>query len=171
MLHWPQLTESRPGDMFATMANTVGLTIQNMTGLDPQHVAWVIEYVKDFKPRRASTVVGWSPDGAYAVRDKPEVQAAVYRILQHRLDDSHIDAAWALSEAADNHYLAREAGNISASNTALGLVMKHRAVNAFAADEVHIATSQEITDRLARGRKRMNQQNQSTDDAEEVSFF
>ena len=141
------------------------LSVKDLTGLSPKHANFVIEYAKDFSARRAAEASGFSPDSGYAIRDRDDVRAAIERVLGARLEASHIDAEWVLMEAVDNHMIARQAGNISASNTALTLVAKHVFVDAFAAEKVEVNSDKEVMDRLLRGRKRAR----GVDD--EVSFL
>lgn len=130
------------------------VTITDLTGLKPQEANFVIEYCKDFSPRRAAEASGYAPDSGYQVKERPNVAAAIQNVLAQRLEASHIDAEWVLMEAVDNHMIARQSGNISASNTALNLVAKHVFVDAFAAEKVEVSSDKEIMDRLMRGRKR-----------------
>ena len=80
----------------------------------------------------------------------------------------NIDAEWLLYELVDNHRIARQHGNISASNTALGTIAKHVTVDALAKQKIEIddVTDRELLERLQRGRQRMNK----TDD-EDISFL
>lgn len=136
------------------------ITASDLTGLQPEHINFVIEYTKDFAPRRAAEASGFPPDEGYKLKELPDVAAAIANILNHRLEASHIDAEWVLMEAVDNHMLARQAGNISASNTSLNLVAKHVFVDAFAAEKVEVSGDKEVMERLQRGRKRMNKPDQ-----------
>ena len=68
-------------------------------------------------------------------------------------------AGWLLMELVDNHVIAKQMGNMAASNTALGLIAKHKMVDAFAAEEIVVTTTKEIVERIARGRERMNKDN------------
>lgn len=141
------------------------ITVTELTGLKPQHANFVIEYVKDFAPRRAAEASGYQPDYGSQLLLKDRIKAAINHILSQRLETTHIDAEWVLMEAVDNHLIARQQGNISASNTSLNLVAKHVFVDAFAAEKVNVTDDKDIMERLLRGRKRLNK----TDD--EVSFF
>lgn len=125
-------------------------------GLTPKETAFVIEYSKDFDARRAAAAAGYSPDSGYTIRDKPLVQASLDRILQARLDVSHIDAEWVLMELVDNHLIARATGKLTASNTALQTIAKLAKVDAFAAEKVLVAGDEAVMERLQRARQRMN---------------
>ena len=144
------------------------ITSTELTGLKPQHQCFVIEYVKDFSPRRAAEAAGYQPEYGSHLMLKYYIKAAVNNILAQRLEASHIDAEWVLMESVDNHLIARQRGNISASNTALNLVAKHVLVDAFAADKVQVVDDKEIMERLQRGRERLNKGDKAEDD---VSFF
>ena len=143
---------------------------QELLGLAPKHANFVIEYCKDFHARRAATASGFAPDSGYDLIKRDDVAAAIDNVLAQRLEASHIDAEWALMEAVDNHLIARQSGNISASNTSLGMIMKHNMVDALAADKVEVSSDKEVMERLLRGRKRLGKE--PTNDADsEVSFF
>ena len=144
------------------------ITITDITGLKPKHANFVIEYCKDFDARRAARSSGWQPDSGYEILNREDVAAAIDHILESRLEASHVDAEWVLMEAVDNHLIARQQGNISASNTALGLCAKHKMVDAFAAEKIEVNSDKEIMARLQRGRQRLNEE-ETPDD--EVSFF
>lgn len=142
------------------------LTIEGMTKLKPNEAVFVIEFIKDFDARRAATCAGYVPDSGYAVRDRPHVQEAIAYHLQRRLNSSDIDAEWVMMELVDNHLIARQNGNITASNTALGLLCKHKVVDAFAADKIVTTDNKDIMERLLRGRKRL----QTLNHAETAEF-
>ena len=134
------------------------VTLKDLAGsglTDPKRINFVIEYSKDFDARRAAAVSGFGADYGYKLRDEPDIQEALEQILSYRLDTSHIDAEWLLWELVDNHQIARAAGNISASNSALGTLAKHAMIDAFAAERVEIAGDEAIKERLLRARKRI----------------
>ena len=143
------------------------ITVTHLTGLKPKEANFVIEYCKDFDARRAARSSGYEPDTGYQLLKKEPIAKCIDHILESRLESSHIDAEWVLMEAVDNHLIARQQGNISASNTSLGLVAKHKMVDAFAAEKVEVHSDQEVMDRLMRGRARLKQK----DDDEPVSFM
>lgn len=144
------------------------ITVTDLTGLKPQHANFVIEYVKDFSPRRAAEASGYQPDYGSQLLTKDHIKVAINHILSQRLETTHIDAEWVLMEAVDNHLIARQQGNISSSNTALNMVMKHTFVDALAAEKVEVNSDKEVMERLQRGRKRMNEDEKPGD---EVSFL
>lgn len=121
-------------------------------------------------PRRAATVSGYCAENGYKLLKHEHIAEAIDKILESRLDASHIDAEWVLMEAVDNHMIARQQGNISASNTALGLCAKHKMVDAFAAEKIEVNSDKEVMERLLRGRKRLKD-NTDNDADDEVSFF
>jgi len=144
------------------------ITVTELTGLHPKEANFVIEYCKDFAARRAAEASGYAADTGYSLIKKESIAVAIDKILASRLDASHIDAEWVLMEAVDNHMIARQQGNISASNTALGLCAKHKMVDAFAAEKIEVNSDKDIMERLQRGRKRANG---GEPDDDEVSFF
>ena len=146
--------------------------ISELVELTPKEANFVIEYTKDFDARRAATASGYAPDTGYQMLNKEQIGVAIDRILQQRLDNCHITAEWLLMEAVDNHTIARQNGNISASNTALGLIGKHIHVDAFAKDKVDLTvnTSKEVMERLLRGRRRSSGDDQD-EEPQEVSFL
>jgi hypothetical protein len=116
---------------------------------------FVLEFIKDFSARRAAEASGMHPDEGVELLKDPEVDATLQCILEQRLRHSHITADWVLLELADNHRIARQRGQISASNTALKLIAQHTNVDAFAAQKVDLTDSQSIIDRIKRGRERV----------------
>lgn len=144
------------------------LTIKDLTGLKPQYANFVVEYTKDFAARRAAEASGFSPDTGYQLLQREDIQEAISHVLEQRLDAAAIDAEWVLMEAVDNHMIARQQGNISASNTALNLVAKHVFVDAFAAEKVEVSSDKEVMDRLMRARQRLRGDIPPPDD---VSFL
>ena len=136
--------------------------------LEPKHALFVIEYVKDCATRRAAEAAGYSSDYGYKLLEIPEISAAIDKIFQDRLEANMIDTDWLLYEMVDNHRIARQQGNITASNTALNMVGKHKRVDAFAADKIKVSTDADVMDRLVAARKRLNQADEEQDD---VTFF
>lgn len=145
------------------------ITAGELTGLTPKEANFVIEYCKDFSPRRAAEASGYSADHGYTLRDQFHVTAAIENVLASRLAASHIDAEWLLMEAVDNHLIARQQGKITASNTALNIIGRHKFVDSFAAEKIEMTDDSQVMERLIRGRKRAAAANK--DDGDDVSFF
>ena len=82
-----------------------------------------------------------------------------------------IDADWLLNEMVDNHMIARQQGNITASNTALNMVGKHKRVDAFAADKIKVSTDADVVDRLVAARRRVSEANKPQQEDDDVSFL
>ena len=116
---------------------------------------FVIEYCKDFDAQRASLAAGFTVTYGYELLKNPFVEDSVQAVVANRLESADIDAEWLKMELVDNHRLARHTGKLSASNTALGLLGKHSAVDAFSPERVEITGSEEIRQRLNRARDRM----------------
>ena len=131
----------------------------------------MVEYIKDFAPRRAAEASGYSADYGYRLLEEPEVSNAIEYIIQQRLEVNMIDADWLLNEMVDNHMIARQQGNITASNTALNMVGKHKRVDAFAADKIKVSTDADVVDRLVAARRRVSQANQPPQEDDDVSFL
>ena len=129
---------------------------------------FVAEYVKDFATRRAAEAAGYSPDSGYELLKNERIQNSIRSIVNERLNEMNIDAEWVLYELVDNHQIARQQGNISASNTALNTIAKHVSVDALAKQKIEIddVSDRELTERLARGRKRMNDESEG-----DISFL
>lgn len=147
------------------MINMVTIQLLNGYKLPPKKANFVVEYIKDFAVQRASEASGYSRDHGYKLIVEPEISEAIEYIIQQRLEDNLIDADWLLTEMVDNHMIARQQGNITASNTALNMVGKHKRVDAFAADKIKVTTDADVMDRLTAARKRLN------DDTDDISFF
>lgn len=132
------------------------ITIADIFQLEPKRANFVVEYVKDFATRRAAEASGFAADTGYDLLKEPEVSDAIARVIEKRLEANQIDADWLLYEMVDNHMIARQQGNVSASNTALGMVGKHKRVDAFAADKIKVSTDADVVDRLVLARKRLS---------------
>lgn len=153
---YPRLTvEGRSSILGGTMSK---LKKGNLKLLQLRDATFVVEYVKDFSARRAAEAVGLSPESGYEIVRRPEIMTAIEEIVTERCERMGIDAEWLLYELVDNHRIARQQGNISASNTALGVIMKHVSVDAEARKkiEMDVTTDQELLDRLRRGRERLS---------------
>jgi phage terminase small subunit len=139
--------------------------------LPPKKACFVVEYIKDFAPRRAAEASGYSADYGYRLLEEPEVSNAIEYIIQQRLEVNMIDADWLLNEMVDNHMIARQQGNITASNTALNMVGKHKRVDAFAADKIKVSTDADVVDRLVAARRRVSEANKPPQEDDDVSFL
>lgn len=124
--------------------------------ISQKHFNFAIEYSKDFNARRAAAVCGYSPDSGYSLSSRDDVQDVLNIIASKRVEASHIDAEWVLMEAVDNHMIARQNDNITASNTALGLIAKHTLVDAMASDKMNLNVKgdKDVMERLMRARAR-----------------
>jgi len=134
-----------------------------------KRACFVVEYMKDFAPRRAAEASGFASDKGYALLKEPEVVSAIEYIIQKRLEVNQIDADWLLFEMIDNHMIARQNGNLAASNRALSMVGKHKRVDAFAADKIKVSTDADVVDRLVAARRRISARDEPDED--EVSFI
>lgn len=128
--------------------------IPELQGLTYQQAAFVVEMSKDMDHQRASETVWGDPSKGFRTIQLPEVRKALDLILHRRMADSDIDAQWLLYEAVDNHLLARQRNNLAASNKALELIGKMALVDAFAAEKIDLRATEEVADRLIRGRMR-----------------
>lgn len=136
--------------------------------LPPKKASFVVEYIKDFATRRAAEASGFSADNGYKLLNDSEISRVIEHIIQQRLEVNMIDADWLLNEMVDNHMIARQQGNITASNTALNMVGKHKRVDAFAADKIKVSTDADVVDQLTLARKRLSDIKIDEDD---VSFI
>lgn len=128
--------------------------IPELQGLTYQQAAFVVEMSKDFDHQRAAEAVWSDPSKGVQQIKLPEIRWALDLILSRRMQESDIDAQWLLYEAVDNHLLARQRNNLSASNKALELIGKMSLVDAFAAEKIDLRATEEVADRLIRGRLR-----------------
>ena len=126
---------------------------------------FVTEYTKDFSARRAAEVLGYDPQWGYALLKDDDVKRAIANVVAYRQANSNIDAQWVLDEAVDNHRIARQHGNLAASNAALNLVSKHKSVDALASAQinVNVTLDEDIMNRIKQGRKRALQRDQVID--------
>lgn len=125
-------------------------------GYKDKTAVFIIEYVKDFACRRASEAAGLSYERGLQVLKAQDAQDTISQIVNARLDDANIDAHWLLKELADNHFIARQMGNINASNAALKIIAQLACVDALAKQrvEVDVVSDKELTERIRRGRDR-----------------
>ena len=146
----------------------MSIRYEQLRKLHPKKAAFVVEYVKDFSARRAAEMAGFSPDYGYKIIEEDGVLDLIDDIIADRLERNLIDADWLLQEMVDNHMIARHQGNITASNTALNMVGKHKRVDAFAADKIKVSTDADVMDRLTAARHRIAKLSQVDD---EVTFM
>jgi hypothetical protein len=147
---------------------TVGQLAQ-LPKLSAKQAAFVVEYMKDFAPRRAAEASGYSADSGYSLVNNEKVRQTIDVVLQQRMEESAIDAEWLLYELVDNHRIARQQGNLGASNTALGLIAKHKTVDAFATEKLKVSTDSDVAERLAAARIRVKSSEKPID--AEITFF
>lgn len=149
------------------------ITLKDIIQLPPKYASFVVEYFKDFSPRRAAEASGFEADTGYTLLRREDISAAIDAIIQQRLEINLIDADWLLGEMVDNHLIARQMGNITASNTALGLVGKHKRIDAFAADKIKVSTDSDVMDRLNAARLKFanKHKNIEVDDGESPTFM
>jgi len=152
------------------MAKSNRVTVGDLKGLPRKKALFIIEYLKDVNYRRAAEASGYDPDHGYKLANDKELSPIIDQLLQNRLDDSVIDAEWVLHELVDNHRIARLGANISASNTSLKIIAQLAAVDALAKNKIdlEVTQSQDIVDRLKRGRDRAAVKSKLDD---EVSFL
>lgn len=150
------------------------IKLHDLVDLPPKEAAFVVEYVRDFAPRRAAEAAGYAADYGYKLLEKGEVSKAIERILLERLEVNMIDTDWLLYEMVDNHMIARQQGNITASNTALSMIGKHKRVDAFAAEKLKVSTDADVLERLTAARSRLANMDRSTEEDEnngDISFL
>lgn len=147
---------------------TVGQLAQ-LPQLSVKQAAFVVEYMKDFAPRRAAEASGYSADSGYSLVNSEKIRQTIEVVLQKRMEESAVDAEWLLCELVDNHRIARQQGNLGASNTALGLIAKHKQVDAFATEKVKVSTAGDVAQRLAAARVRVKSPEKPVD--AEITFF
>lgn len=141
---------------YAAVMASITLNQGQFKGYKDKTAVFIIEYVKDFACKRASEAAGLSYEAGLKVLKAADVQTAISQIVNARLDDANIDALWLLKELADNHFIARQMGNINASNAALKLIAQLAMVDALAKQKVEldVVSDKELTDRIKRGRER-----------------
>lgn len=133
-----------------------------MPSLPAQQNCFVVEYVKDFNAVRAAERAGYSnPAYGNSLLESEDVQALISWYIGELRADAQVNAEWVLWEAVDNHRIARQQGNLSASNAALKLVGQLASVDAFAAQRVEHGLDDEVVERLSRGRERARLQSDS----------
>lgn len=144
------------------------ISLPELQDLSVKEAFFVVEYGKDFNPGLAAERCGMDPAMGAKYINRVGVKQAIARTLQRRMAVSDITAEWLLYEMVDNHTLARQAGNFSASNKALEMIGKMAMVDAFAADKVELRVGEELAARLQRGRDRAHGRNSVTIEGEIV---
>ena len=134
------------------------ISLPGFQGMSVQEVLFAIEYVKDFLAGAAAVRAGMSSARGAEFLERPLVQAAINLLLERRRQEVSIDAEWVMWEAVDNHTLARQMGNLTASNKALEIIGRLATVDAFAAEKVKVSVDDDMMARLDRGRQRARQQ-------------
>ena len=101
------------------------------------------------------------PDTGAKLLNREDIQEALDEVFKHRLNAALVDADSLLYELWDNHNISRQQGSMSSSNRAIELMMKHKAINAFASDklDVQVNMDKEVEQRLQRGRDRARRRN------------
>lgn len=142
-------------------------------GLTKKEHIFLRNYVKDFNARRAAEASGFDPEAGYTLLEKESIKTALEFIVSESFENMTIDAEWLLWELVDNHKIARQHGNISASNTALNTIAKHVSVDALAKQQVQLDVigDDEIVKRMKLGRLRAAGLLQDDNVEEDISFL
>ena len=111
-------------------------------------------YIQDFRVGAAAERVGLTASMGSKLIGTLHVEEAIARALAVRMQYQGIDAEWVLRELVDNHYIARQDSNLTASNQALGILAKHSSIDALAASRVDVAGIDEVKRLLREGRAR-----------------
>ena len=138
--------------------NDITLRNGKLKGITAKKAIFVIEYLKDRSPRRAAEAAGFAPEQGYKLLEDPRIILAVEAVIEDQMEEACIDAEWLLYELVDNHKIARQMGNISASTSALKILAQHVSIDALAKQkvEIDVVTDRELLERLQDGRRRMN---------------
>lgn len=120
---------------------------------DIQQRTFVNEYLKDFDPSRAAVAAGYSSDQGFELRLLPEIAKEVHRLVHDNTKATYLDSEWILLEMLDNHRIARQMGNLNASNKALDMLAKHSKVDAYAAEKIQVQGDDDLMQRLRRKQK------------------
>lgn len=149
--------------------NDITLVNGRLKGITARKAIFIIEYLKDRAPRRAAEAAGYAPDEGWKLLKDPRIIQAVETIIEDQMHEACIDAEWLLYELVDNHRIARQTGNLAASNSALKTLAQHVSIDALAKQkvEVEVVQDKELLQRLQEGRKRMN----TIEHDAEVSFI
>lgn len=91
---------------------------------------FVEEYMVDLNATQAAIRAGYSEKTAHAIGQenlrKPTIAEEVKKRQEKLGEKAEITAEWVLMELVENHKMAREIGEIPASNKALELIGKHK---------------------------------------------
>src|SRR5699024_12275188 len=97
------------------------ISIPELRNLNVGQAAFVIEYTKDFNPGLAAERCGLDVSQGQRLLSQVDVKRAVNLVLQMRMAAFDITAELLLYEMVDKHKMARQAGNLIASNKVLEL--------------------------------------------------
>jgi hypothetical protein len=134
------------------------------------HALFFSEYIKDRSPRRAAEAVGLNPETGYSITQRTDFHDALQEYVSQSIHNTTIDAAWHLAKCVDVTEIGLQTGQLGAVNSALGMVGRHKSVDAFAADKVKVTTDGDVRDRLMSAKRRMAELRGEVDD-DEVSFL
>lgn len=100
-----------------------------MAELTAQHQRFVDEYCIDRNGKKAAIRAGYSEKTAEQQASRLLRNVKVQEAIKAKLDrlsmKTELTAEWVLKEFAENHRMAREVGELQASNKALEMIGKH----------------------------------------------
>lgn len=111
-------------------------------------------YLATFNAQLAAMRAGITVEEAYDLLKDSSFRAAMDAQYAKVFGTPKIDANWVLRELVENHFIARQTGNLAASNAALNLIAKHALVDAFSAVKIEAVGDREKIDRILAARKR-----------------
>ena len=129
-----------------------------LNNMDPRHVAFVMEYLRNgFSAMDAAIATNFQPDDGNKLLKRPDVECAINHAVveQYNKTVKDYDHAWVLEQLVENHYQARQKGNIAASNSTLNTIAKLSTVDAFSPERMILSGDQDRVDVLNRSRKRL----------------
>lgn len=129
------------------------LTIEDIP-LPVEEAHFVLEYCKDLDIARASSACGIEHEKAYELRQRPDINMQIQRILQSQLSITDITPDWLMQEIYYVHLLSLQTGKLNTSLQALKLIGALGRVDAYAPEKVELKGDRDVVERLMRVRKR-----------------
>lgn len=111
---------------------------------------FITEYLRDMNASRAAVAAGYDSDEGFKLKADKEIDDVVCELIQHEIISSIPNSEWVKHQLVENHKIARQMGNMPASNKALELLGKHADIDAFAAQKVQVQGDDVLIERLNR---------------------
>lgn len=120
-----------------------------------------MEYLRNgYSATDAAIATNHHPDEANKLLKRGDICDAIDHAIHKKWDKTleEYDVKWVLEQLIENHHLARQKGNITASNATLNTIAKLSLVDGFSPERVILSDDQKKAEVLARARQRFAKQ-------------